>query len=154
MKSITRYPLKLVLLFIYFAYFLTGEVSAQAKEPGASANGIHFTEGQWKEISSKAKKSGKYIFVDAYTTWCGPCKLLKSKTFLEDDVANYFNSNFINYTVDMEKGEGLNLADQWDVTAYPTLLFFSPEGKLLMRQVGFVNGDKLLSFGKQAIAVK
>lgn len=152
MKSVNKYPRVTAILFFCLALLLTNEVSAQTKEQSAMSKGIHFTDGQWKDISAKAKKSGKYIFVDAYTTWCGPCKLLKSKTFLEDRAAVYFNDNFINYTVDMEKGEGTKLAEQWEVTAYPTLLFFSPEGKLLMRQVGFVNGDKLVEFGKQAMA--
>ncbi len=73
---------------------------------------------------------------------------------MEDRAAAYFNGNYINYKVDMEKGEGPKLVEQWEVTAYPTLLFFSPEGKLLMRQVGFVNGNKLVDFGKQAMVKK
>ncbi|WP_245826868.1 thioredoxin family protein [Parapedobacter luteus] len=127
-----------------------GQTKADSNRP----KGIHFTDGLWKDIAAKAKESGKYIFVDAYTTWCGPCKLLKSKTFLEERAGAYFNNHFINYTVDTEKGEGIQLAEQWDVTAYPTLLFFSPEGKLLLQQVGFVDGDKLIEFGKQAKAKK
>lgn len=112
--------------------------------------GIVFTSGKWKEVARVAKKRGKYIFVDAYTTWCGPCKLLKSKTFKDKDAAAYFNKHFINFSVDMEKGEGIKLANQWNVTAYPTLLFFNPDGKLIMRRVGYIDGDKLVDFGRQA----
>jgi thioredoxin 1 len=123
---------------------------AQQKEKAMGKEGIAFTTGKWQDVLAKAKKSGKYIFVDAYTSWCGPCKLLKSKTFKEEKAADYFNAHFVNYTLDMEKGEGISLAEQWAVTAYPTLLFFNPNGKLVMRQVGFVNGDKLVDFGQQA----
>ncbi|MFC6100423.1 thioredoxin family protein [Olivibacter domesticus] len=150
MKSVNNYPKALRIICCCLALFLSSAAEAQMKEQSTMAKGIHFTDGQWKDISTKAKKSGKYIFVDAYTSWCGPCKLLKSKTFMEDGAAAYFNDHFINYTIDMEKGEGIELAEQWEVTAYPTLLFFSPDGKLLMRQVGFVNGDRLVAFGKQA----
>lgn len=111
---------------------------------------IDFTNGKWSEIAAKAKKSKKYIFVDAYTTWCAPCKLLKSKTFKEKEAAVYFNKNFINVTIDMESGEGIALAEKWKVTAYPTLLFFTPQGKLVMTKIGFVNGKQLIEFGEQA----
>lgn len=115
---------------------------------------IEFTNGKWSEITAKAKKSNKYIFVDAYTTWCAPCKLLKSKTFREKEAAIYFNKNFINVTIDMESDEGIALAEKWKITAYPTLLFFTPQGKLVMKQAGFVNGKQLTEFGEQALKKK
>jgi len=154
MISMNRYPEAIAYLFFFLTLCLSSEAIGQTKTDSDRSKGIHFTEGRWKDIAAKAKESGKYIFVDAYTTWCGPCKLLKSKTFLEERAGAYFNAHFINYTVDTEKGEGIQLAEQWDVTAYPTLLFFNPEGKLLLQQVGFVNGDKLIEFGKQAKAKK
>lgn len=122
---------------------------AKKSEHTSKDQEIVFTSGPWKEVAAMAKKSGKYIFVDAYTTWCGPCKLLKSKTFKNKDAAAYFNKHFINFSVDMEKGEGINLANQWNVTAYPTLLFINPDGRLMMRQVGYIDGDKLVDFGRQ-----
>lgn len=121
------------------------------KKMGSSQE-IVFENSSWKNVSAVAKKSGKYIFVDAYTTWCGPCKLLKSTTFKDKNAASFFNNNFINYTADMEKGEGLKLAEQWDITAYPALLFFSPDGKMVLKQVGYVDGNRLIDFGKQAMA--
>ena len=36
--------------------------------------GIKFENGTWAEILAKAKKENKYVFLDAFTTWCGPCK--------------------------------------------------------------------------------
>lgn len=138
-------------LIIPFCWLLPIKLAAQMKEKAMTTESeIRFTEGKWNEVMTRAKKSGQYIFVDAYTSWCAPCKLLKSRTFKETHAASYYNTNYINYRIDMEKGEGPKLAEKWQVSAYPTLLFFSPEGKLLMRQVGFVTGDKLIDFGKQA----
>ncbi|MGK9117983.1 thioredoxin family protein [Olivibacter jilunii] len=139
------------ILIIPFCLLLPAKLDAQMKEKAMTTESeIRFTKGKWKDVMARAKKSGQYIFVDAYTSWCAPCKLLKSKTFKEAHAASYYNTNYINYRIDMEKGEGPKLAEKWQVIAYPTLLFFSPEGKLLMRQVGFVTGDKLVDFGKQA----
>jgi thiol:disulfide interchange protein len=132
-------------------------VFAQTKEKQngmLAAKKISFITGKWKDVAALAKKNGKYIFVDAYTAWCAPCRELKNVTFKDREAAAYYNGNFINYTVDMEKGEGVELAEKWDVTAYPTLLFFTPEGKMVMKQIGYVNGKQLVEFGKQALAGK
>lgn len=40
---------------------------------GVFAQEINFTNGSWKEVTAQAAKSGKLIFVDVNTTWCGPC---------------------------------------------------------------------------------
>lgn len=102
----------------------------------------------------EAKKSGKFIFVDAYTSWCGPCKLLKSTTFKDEKAAACFNKNFINYSVDMEKGEGPALAGKWNINAYPSLLFFNAKGEMVMKQVGYVNAETLVELGRQALLKK
>ncbi|HTI92328.1 MAG TPA: thioredoxin family protein [Puia sp.] len=135
---------------------LAGLISAyaQCKPMDQSAEAIIFSGGSWNEITAQAKKSGKYIFVDAYTTWCGPCRQLKDITFKDKKAAAFYNGNFINYSVDMEKGEGVLLADRWDITAYPSLLFFTPDGKMVMRQVGYVDGKHLIEFGEQALTRK
>lgn len=133
----------------------TGIVFGQQTEAvtsGSSAQEIVFSNNRWKEVVAEAKRSDKYIFVDAYASWCGPCKLLKSTTFRDKNAATYFNKNFINYTADMEKGESVELAEKWDITAYPALLFFDPDGNMVLMQIGYVDGRKLVEFGKQALA--
>lgn len=142
---------------IFLLVVMTNTVFARKKvdaKNNASKQEILFQSKSWNETFSQAKRSGKYIFVDAYTTWCGPCKLLKSTTFRDKNTAAFFNENFVSYAVDMEKGEGVGLAEKWEVTAYPALLFFSPEGKMVLRQTGYVDGKKLIEFGKQALEKK
>lgn len=130
--------------------------SAQQKADKNNTQGeeINFRNNTWKEVTAEAKKSGKYIFVDAYTSWCGPCKLLKSKTFKDKTAGVYFNKNFINYTIDMEKGEGIQLAKNWQVNSYPSLLFFSPDGKMVLKQIGYIDGNGLIKLGQEAITKK
>ena len=41
------------------------------------SQGIQFEIGSWKEVLQKAKQENKLIFVDLYTTWCGPCKKME-----------------------------------------------------------------------------
>jgi len=113
---------------------------------------IVFIENQFDEALKQGKLQNKYIFVDAYATWCGPCKMLKAITFSNSKAAEFYNSNFINVSIDMEKGQGPALAAQWQLQAYPTLIIFSPQGKPVLGTVGFLKADDLIKFGKQALS--
>jgi len=152
-----NYKKTTVVLFLLLLMLSTENVFSKNKVGNAtnsSAGEIVFSNKKWKDVMTEAKKSGKFIFVDAYTSWCGPCKLLKSTTFKDKKAAAYFNMNFINYTTDMEKGEGPTLAEKWNITAYPSLLFFNANGEMVMKQVGYVNAETLVEFGRQALLKK
>lgn len=97
---------------------------------------IQFVEKPFAEIISIAKKQKKMVFLDAYTTWCGPCKWIATKIFSNDTIADFYNKEFICCHFDMEKGEGLELARRYQVKAYPTLLFINSEGQVIHLRVG------------------
>jgi thiol-disulfide isomerase/thioredoxin len=89
------------------------------------------------ELKKKAKKENKLIFIDAYTTWCGPCKWISANIFTNEDVAKYYNQSFINAKFDMEdQGEGTRIGSEYQVMCYPNLLFIDGEGKLVHRTAG------------------
>ena len=121
--------------------------------PTATANPSHivFIENSFDEALKQAKIQNKYIFVDAYATWCGPCKMLKAITFNNSKAADFYNANFINVSIDMEKGQGPSLAAQWGLQAYPTLIIFNSNGKPVLGTVGYINAAELIRFGKQAL---
>ncbi len=117
----------------------------------SAADIIRFEKGMtWKQVKAKALKEKKMIFFDAYTTWCGPCKYLENSVYTDPAVSVFFNANYINVKFDMESGEGIGLAEEFSVTAYPTLLFFSPEGKLVHKYVGALDPSAFLGLGKDA----
>ena len=107
---------------------------------------------EWKKIVKKAKKEKKLIFVDCYTSWCGPCKMLASKVFTQDAVADFFNENFVNAKFDMEKdADGVVLKNQFKVQAFPTLVFVDPvTQEVVHRMVGAGQAEWLIAGGKQA----
>ncbi len=113
--------------------------------------GIKFEESTFKVALEKAKKENKLIFLDAYATWCGPCKLMVKNIFPLQSVGDYYNSNFVNTKLDMEKGEGLELAKKYGVKVYPTYLFIDGDGKEVHRTVGYVKENDFIQFGKDAI---
>lgn len=115
-----------------------------------TADSITFYKNEtWANILSIATTQQKMIFVDVYTSWCGPCKAMDKKTFKEADVATYFNQNFINVKLDAEKGEGVELSKKYAVNSYPTYLFLDNQGNLLATFGGFMKGDKFLSKTKE-----
>mgnify|MGYP006173249441 FL=1 len=104
----------------------------------ANAAEIKFLENPtWTTVLEQAKKENKIIFLDAYATWCGPCKQMDAETYTNQAVVDYYNANFINVKYDMEKGEGAMLADRYYVSAYPNLVFINPDGVMLHKGVGF-----------------
>lgn len=113
--------------------------------------GIQFADGSWTEILALAKKENKPVFVDAYTAWCSPCKMMTRNVFPEPAVGDFFNAKFINVKMNMEEGEGLALAQHYQVEAYPTLLFVDSDGEVLHRAVGFQNAPELLTLAKTAL---
>jgi thioredoxin-related protein len=130
--------------FIFCINILLACVALNAQE-----RSISFEHSTWAEIKAKAAKEKKAIFLDCYTSWCGPCKKLAKEVFTRNEVADYFNANFINVSLDMEKGEGPQLAKQYAVHAYPTLLFLDAEGKLICQQIGALDGKAFLEYGRK-----
>lgn len=97
----------------------------------------------WAEVLDIARTQDKIIFIDVYTDWCGPCKMMDRDVFTDDKLSTHFNSEFINYKINAEKG-GLQLAQQYEVKAFPTMLFISSDGDLIYRQVGALTDHELL----------
>lgn len=116
-----------------------------------SADGIKFFKGSWEEALAEAKSSDKLIFMDCYTTWCGPCKAMARDVFPNAQVGDYFNDNFINVKMDMEKGEGKKLARKYSVNAYPTLLFVDGGGKIVHMSKGAKPIARFINLGKTAM---
>lgn len=99
--------------------------------------GVQFIENQsLANVLAKAKAEGKMVFVDCYTSWCGPCKMMATKEFPKKVMGDFFNPKYVSAKYDMEKGEGLQLAKKFDVNAYPTFLILDANGTLIDRIVG------------------
>ncbi len=117
-----------------------------------SEEGIKFDHGTWKEILARAKEENKLVMLDAYTSWCGPCKWMAKNIFPMKDVADFYNKNFVPAKIDMEKGEGIEIAKKYEVMNYPTFLFVDGEGKLVHRICGSREADAFMKAGKEAMS--
>jgi thioredoxin-related protein len=118
----------------------------------AIAQGINFEshDTKWADILAKAKSENKVIFMDAYTTWCGPCKKMAADIFPQKEVGDYFNKQFVNVKMDMEKGEGLDLARKYKIRAYPTYLFIDGNGELVHKSMGMMPAPDFINVAQSA----
>lgn len=130
---------KILILIASFAFALS-----------SFADGIEFFHGTYNEAIEKAKAEGKLVFIDCYTSWCGPCKMLQKNVFPDAEVGKYFNDNFISIKLDCEKEEGVDLCRRFSVTAYPTLLFLDGNQKVVYRTLGLKTPSGLIDDGKRA----
>jgi thioredoxin-related protein len=115
------------------------------------AQGIRFEEIKWSDALARSAKTAKPIFLDAHTAWCGPCKLMAKNVFPNEEVSKFYNENFINLKLDMEKGEGPALAAQYGIDLYPTLLYIAADGSILHRSAGYYAKEAFIELGKVAL---
>src|ERR1700760_3185564 len=100
--------------------------------------GIQFDhKSSWEQIKEIAKKEGKYIFVDCFATWCGPCKEMDKSIYPLQIVGDSVNRHFISVKVQIDTSKNDDeytkswyrqakyLADLYHVNSLPTFLFFS-----------------------------
>lgn len=114
--------------------------------------GMHFTSGSWAALLAQSRQTGKLIFVDANTTWCGPCKQMQREIFPQKSVSQLYNSNFINVDFDMEKGEGITFRKQYGIKAYPTFLYINGDGEVVHKTVGSCDAADFRQHGLDALS--
>lgn len=106
--------------------------------------GIRFETGGLQEALAKARKENKAVFVDCYTSWCGPCKMMSSKVFPDKQAGDFFNPRFISLKIDMEKDEGKELAQKWNIRVFPTYLILDPQGEIVYTSQGYIPAEELI----------
>ena len=106
--------------------------------------GVRFESLTFKEALQKAKEENRWIFLDAYTSWCGPCKVMAEQVFTRAKAGVFFNSRFVNVKYNMEKGEGPELAKKLGIGAYPTFVLIRPDGVVHDKLVGGTDVDGII----------
>jgi thioredoxin 1 len=137
-----RKVLILVLLGVVSMAFMVKHTTKVTPDGG----GIKFDSISLEKAKKEAGKKEKIIFIDAHTSWCGPCKQMAATSFKNEEVARLFNEKFINLKLDCEKDvDGIEISRVYRVRAYPTLLFINGEGKLIKQEVGFKTAEQLIA---------
>lgn len=123
--------------------------SAIEQEEVKQSTGIKFSNMSLEDAKKLSKKTGKPIFIDCYTDWCGPCKALSSKVFTDPAVGDLFNKKFINLKLEMEKtADGRQVGSTYKVRGYPTLLFINGNGEVEKMAVGYKTAEQLIQIAR------
>jgi thioredoxin-related protein len=137
-----RNPMKRILIITSTLLIAVFHIEAQEK-------GIQFEKGMTlRQVFQKAKEENKSVFVDCYTTWCGPCKWMDKEIYTNDTVGAYMNVRFVCLKIQMDRtpvddslikndyDDAGMLERSYNVQDYPTFLFFDMDGKPLHKGVG------------------
>lgn len=103
-----------------------------------------FRHISFDEALQAAKKEKKHVFIDFYTDWCGPCKRMAREVFPQKSVGDFMNARFVCLKLNAEK-EGVDLAKQYGVRAYPTYYVIDADGKQLMTASGSMAPDEFVA---------
>jgi thioredoxin-related protein len=104
-----------------------------------------FNDYNWKELLKKAETEQKLIFIDAYTDWCGWCKVMDKNTFSDSAVGQLMNTQFVNTKLEMEKSKlGIQLAMKYSINSYPSFLILNQKGQLIYTIVGYRDAEHFI----------
>lgn len=126
--------------------------------------GINFENGlTWQQVKEKAKTENKYIFVDCFATWCGPCKQMDKNVYPTDSVGDFYNKTFISVRIQCDTSknddeaaktayaDAHHILMEYQIKAFPTFLFLSPDGKLVHKGLGYQKPGNFISLGQEAV---
>ena len=130
------------------------EVISVSEHEIPAEQGMVFFVGTLQEGLEKAKAENKLLFVDCYTTWCKPCKILQQSTFKDANLGTYMKDNYVSLAIDMETPAGIILAKRYGIEAYPTLLFLDKYGRVVNHQVGGIGAEALLVKAEETVRRK
>lgn len=156
-KSINIYQMKKYILILTFFTF----VNLFAQD--AKINWVTVSEAL--ELQ---KKNPKPIFMDVYTTWCGPCKMLDAQVFNQPQFIDLINKNYYAVKFNGEGNEAVNykgvkyanpgydpsrtgrnamheFTGFLQVKGYPSMYILDEKGEQKNVIVGFRTVDQLIS---------
>jgi len=117
---------------------------------------IQFFIGNWSQVTEMSQLMKKPIFVNVYNTSAPACKRMENEVFQDTKVANFYESEFINFKLNLNSDEGMMFRSNYNLQEhslrdYPVLLYFNANGDLLFKQVGEKSTNQFTDYGKQAL---
>jgi thiol-disulfide isomerase/thioredoxin len=113
-------------------------------------NNLQFESMSISAAISKARATGKMIFVDGYAPWCIPCKKM-DYVFHDAEVSRYLSDNFINVKINMDSALGKEYSSKYGVVFLPTFLFLDTNGNIRVKIDRVLTKSEVLSYAKSAI---
>lgn len=132
--------------------------------------GDHINWVSFEEMQELMKNEPRKVFIDFYTNWCGPCKMMAKQTFTNKEIIRYMNENYYAIKFNAESGEPVMFKDKkftnpnysadkkgrngvHEITyylasvegriAYPTTVYLTEELELITGIQGFLTPEKI-----------
>jgi thiol:disulfide interchange protein len=106
----------------------------------------------YTEVFQTALSKGRPVMISFYTDWCTTCPFLQEEVIKKQPIISLLEENFVSFFVDAELSDGAKLANEYNVLAYPTVLFLNSESEEISKYVGLPTDNDLLKFVKSAIS--
>jgi thioredoxin-related protein len=95
-------PMRYLSILLLVLVFTSGKSQSHETHSGP-VNWMTF-----EEAVALNKNEKKLLFIDVYTTWCGPCKMMDKHSFADEEVAKILNNNF--YPVKLNAEQRANIS--------------------------------------------
>ncbi|MBT32913.1 MAG: hypothetical protein CMO01_24920 [Thalassobius sp.] len=134
----------LLSICLLFTFFSNASTQSETKVNFINVN----SSEEWETILDKANLSGRLIFVDVYTDWCGYCKMMDKDVFSDSEVAGYLNDNFVSVKLDAETEFGASFTQTYQIEGYPTYVFLDKDENLTGSIGGYNKKEPFLNQSK------
>jgi uncharacterized protein YyaL (SSP411 family) len=118
---------------------------------GPHGDGIKFDRREWKDVTKVAKKQNKPIFAMVCASWCSNCARMRAEVFTNPEVGEFFNSKFVSTMIDSEDFKNNIRATNWGVKAVPTMVFLTPNKKVIYMATGYKDVNKMMAEAQKAL---
>jgi len=112
---------------------------------------IPFQEQNFHTVQAEAEQQNKSFFIFYYGKGCIPCQMMKENTFEQDHIINMVTKDFIAAKVDLESTLGRDWVEHSEtlIMYMPTIVFFSPQGKVLNKYEEWLTPSKFETILKE-----
>ena len=141
-----------LLVIMVASAILAGE--PQENKEGEKSSSTEINWMKYDEGLAAAKESGKHIFANFTTDWCGFCKKMNKTTFVDPAIVAAINKDFVAVKIDGDSGDTLDVdgykitehdltTSEYHVAGYPTYWFLESDGTKLGYLRGYQTSDQL-----------
>lgn len=117
-------------------------------------NGIIFQEGSLENAMEKAYVYKTFTFVHTTSGSCTSCNVLAQNYYPNQQVAQLYNANFINYKLNVDEYEYFNIANILNLGKNASLLYIEPNGNLVKKVENINSASDLIAIAEDVIHVR
>lgn len=137
LKPMNKFSLLLILSILLFS-------------PYADAQKINFKEMSYAEVLSSLSDADGMACLYFHFQGCGACARMEKEVFTLDSVAEFFNAQFLNVSVDTRSPQGIKVNEHFGITMHPTFVFLDKNGNIV-HQTQFSDAKLFMAHARRAL---